>query len=143
MADKLKVMTISDMGGDQWVPESKLIMHWKGFGGGLNGDLDKTILENIMSSGCGMMVLDGDSFEETGFTKMVPQSLESNPETKALAFALDSDRDWRERVYLFVFSDPEPALQQAPQQPRMPHMDLVESCQQQQPLVASTLAREI
>lgn len=52
---------------------------------------------------------------------------------------LHSDGDWRERVYMFVFSDPEPVLQQAPQQPRMPHMDRMESRQQQQPLVASSL----
>jgi len=117
MADKLKVMTISDMGGDQWIPESKLIMHLKGFGGGLNGDLDKTILEDIMSSGCGMMVWDGDSFEETGFTKMVPQFLESNPETKALAFALDYELDDFKETW-------EPIIEKYPDRIRVVTMDM-------------------
>jgi len=51
---------------------------------------------------------------------------------------LHSDSNWRGQVYNFVFSDPEPALQHAPQQSHMPRMSSLDSHQQQQrPLVAS------
>jgi len=51
---------------------------------------------------------------------------------------LHSDSGWRGQVYNFVFSDPEPALQHAPQQSHMPRMSSLDSHQQQQrPLVAS------
>jgi len=91
--NKLKVMTIYNMREDQWIPESKFIVHIKGFGNGLNGEIDGTILEDILSSSCRMLVWDGDLLEETGFTKMVPQFLNMNSEAKALAFVLDYEVD--------------------------------------------------
>jgi len=40
-----------------------------------------------------MIVWDGDPFEETGFTKMVPKCLERNSQLKALAVVLDYEVD--------------------------------------------------
>jgi len=81
------------MGEDQWIPAPESIVHVKGFANGLNGNTDDTILGEIMHSKYEMMAWDGDLFEETGFTKMVPKFLETNSEAKALAFVLDYEID--------------------------------------------------
>jgi len=91
--DKLKVMTISNMREDKWTPESNSIVHVKGFGNGLSGEIDETVLNDILSRNYRMMVWDGDLLEETGFTKMVPLFLASNSEAMALAFVLDYEVD--------------------------------------------------
>jgi len=40
-----------------------------------------------------MLVWDGDPLEDTGFTKMIPQFLQTNHVSKALAFVLDYEMD--------------------------------------------------
>jgi len=92
-ADKLKVMTICNLHEDQWFPTPEKIVHVKGFGSGLNGIMDEAVLDDILHSTCEMIVWDGDPFEDTGFTKMVPKFLERNPQSKALAFVLDYEVD--------------------------------------------------
>jgi len=91
--DKLKLMTICNLHKDQWLPKPQKIVHLKGFGSGLSGSSDEAVLDDILHSTCEMIVWDGDPFEETGFTKMVPKFLERNPQSKALAFVLDYEVD--------------------------------------------------
>jgi len=92
-SDKLKIMTIRDMHEDRWLPEPQSIMHIKGFGSGLNGKADEAVLRDISRSGCKMIAWDGDPLEGTGFTNIVPNFLENDPQTKALAFVLDYEVD--------------------------------------------------
>jgi len=92
-ADKLKIYTVNDLHQDQWLPKPHAIIHLKGFGGGLNATSDRAVLRDISRSKCKMMVWDGDPFDETGFTKLVPKFLEENPQSKALAFKLDYEVD--------------------------------------------------
>ena len=51
------------------------------------------MLDDILRGKCEMIVWDGDPFDESGFTKMVPKFLEANPQSKALGFKLDYDVD--------------------------------------------------
>jgi len=92
-SDKLKIMTIRDMHEDRWLPEPQSIMHIKGFGSGLNGKADEAVLRDISRSGCKMIVWDGDPLEGTGFTNIVPNFLENDPQSKAVAFVLDYEVD--------------------------------------------------
>jgi len=91
--DKLNVMTICNMHEDQWLPTPEATVHIKGFGSGLSENVDEAVLDDILRSKCEMVVWDGDPFEETGFTKMVPKFLEKNAQSKALAFVLDYEVD--------------------------------------------------
>jgi len=91
--DKLKVMTICTMHEDQWLPKPEAIVHIKGFGSGLRANIDEAVLDDILGSKPEMIVWDGDPFEETGFTKIVPRFLERNSQSKALAFVLDYEVD--------------------------------------------------
>jgi len=91
--DKLNAMTICNMHEDQWLPMPEKIVHIKGFGSGLSGNIDEAVLDDILRSKCEMIAWDGDPWEETGFTKMVPQFLERNSQSKALAFVLDYELD--------------------------------------------------
>lgn len=92
-ADKLKVMKIHELRGCDWLPEPAAIVLIKGFGSGLDAACDKAVLDDILATRCKMLVWDGDPFDNTGFTKMVPQFLEKSPESKALAFVLDYELD--------------------------------------------------
>ena len=91
--NKLKIYTVNDLHQAQWLPEPHAIIHLKGFGSGLTATCDQAVLEDISCSKCTMMVWDGDPFDETGFTKLVPKFLEANPQSKALAFKLDYEVD--------------------------------------------------
>jgi len=91
--DKLKINTIYNLREDQWLPEPHAIVHIKGFGSGLNPNIDEAVLKDISRSKGEMIVWDGDGLEETGFTNMVPKFLENNPQSKALAFVLDYEVD--------------------------------------------------
>jgi hypothetical protein len=91
--DKLNVMTIGTMHEDQWLAKPEAVVHIKGFGSGLSANIDEAVLDDISGSNCEMMVWDGDPFEETGFTKIVPKFLERISQSKALAFVLDYEMD--------------------------------------------------
>jgi len=88
-SDKLKILTVRNMHEDQWLPGPQSIMHIKGFGSGLNGKADDAMFKDIARSRCQMIVWDGDAFDGTGFTNMVPKFSENDPQSKALAFKLD------------------------------------------------------
>jgi len=90
---KLNVMTMCNMHDDQWLPKPDKIVHLKGFGSGLSGNVDEAVLDDILRSKCEMIVWDGDPLEDTGFTKMVPKFLERKPQSKALAFVLNYEID--------------------------------------------------
>jgi len=90
---KLKINSIYNLREDQWLPEPHAIIHIKGFGSGLNPNIDKAVLKDISRSKGEMIVWDGDGLEETGFTNMVPKFLENNLQSKALAFVLDYEVD--------------------------------------------------
>jgi len=92
-SDKLKIKNIHNLREDQWFPEPHAIFHIKGFGSGLNPNIEKAVLKDISNSKGELIVWDGDDLEETGFTKIVPKFLESNPRSKALAFKLDYEVD--------------------------------------------------
>jgi len=92
-ADKLHVMKIQELLNCTWLPEPENIMLIKGFGSGLNVACDKVMLRDILAMTCTMLVWDGDPLDNTGFTKMVPQFLQTNPVSKALAFVLDYEVD--------------------------------------------------
>jgi len=91
--DKLKINTIHNLREDQLLPEPHAIVRIKGFGSGLNPNIDEAVLKDISRSKGEMIVWDGDGLEETGFTNMVPKFLETNPQSKALAFVLDYEVD--------------------------------------------------
>jgi len=92
-ADKLKVMKIDELRTCEWLPEPASIATIKGFGSGLSAACDKAVLCDLSATKCTMLVWDGDPLEDTGFTKMVPQFLQMNPTSKALAFVLDYEID--------------------------------------------------
>ena len=92
-ADKLEVMKIPELANCDWLPEPISRVLIKGYGSGLPRASERVVLSDLLATKCTMLVWDGDPFEDTGFTKMIPQFLQTNHVSKALAFVLDYEVD--------------------------------------------------
>jgi len=63
------------------------VVHVKGFRQGMDQSYDLDALELL--SDYSLLVWDGDDYEETGFTKLVPRFLRARPTARAVAFQSD------------------------------------------------------
>jgi len=86
---KIRVLSLDDFIKKSMNPMS--IVHLKGFGHGLEDKYEEDILKTIARYQ--VLVWDGDEYETTGFTKMVPKFLDANAQGECVAFKLDYEVD--------------------------------------------------
>jgi len=86
---KARVLSLDDFIKNRIDPGS--VVHLKGFGQGLEDKYEEDILKTI--SKYQVLVWDGDEYDTTGFTKMVPKFLDANAQGECVAFRLDYEVD--------------------------------------------------
>jgi len=88
-AKKVQVLSLDDFMKRRI--DAKSIVHLKGFGHGLEDKYQEETLKTI--SKYQVLVWDGDPYDITGFTKMVPKFLDTNKQGECIAFRLDYEVD--------------------------------------------------
>jgi len=97
--DKMQVLSIDDFKKRKLDPTT--IVHLKGFGHEVEDKCDEEILKTL--SKYQVLVWDGDEYDCTGFTRMVPKFLDANPKGECVAFKIDYEIDifresWAEKI---------------------------------------------
>jgi len=79
------------------------VVHIKGFGSGIGNFYNDDVLALLKD--CELLVWDGDDYEATGFTQVVPQFLKLKPSAKAVGFKLNYEVDIFKESWASVVED--------------------------------------